>query len=509
MTSFRLAQGGLVERSTSLRFSFDGKPFEGHPGDTLASALMANGVHLIGRSFKYHRPRGIVCAGSSEPNALVELREGGRKEANTRATVVELFDGLVAKSQNRWPSLDFDIGAINSLGSDIFVAGFYYKTFMWPPSFWEKIYEPIIRRAAGLGSGSKADDPDKYEKSYAHCGLLIVGSGPTGLMTALGAARGGIRTVLADEGPRLGGSLLGENEEIDGKPGLEWANGIIAELAAMPNVILMPRTTVFGWYDGNVFGAIERVNDHVAVPPPREPRQRYWRIFAKRAVLAAGAEERPIVFGANDVPGVMLASAMRTYANRYAVAAGRSAVVFTNDDFGYRTARDLRAHGVGVEAIIDSRPGSKADASGIKVLLGQTITKVLGGKIVSGVLLADGSTLKCDTVAVSGGWNPTVNLMCHRGSKPRWDAEIAGFVPPMTSDAFVAAGSAAGKMRLSECLADGAAKAAAYGKMPDIPRCRDEAFAITPLWWVKKSKAKAFVDYQNELDRSGSDARSA
>ena len=266
----------------------------------------------------------------------------------------------------------------------------------------------------------------------------------------------------------------------------------------MPNVILMPRTTVFGWYDGNVFGAIERVNDHVAVPPPHEPRQRYWRIFAKRAVLAAGAEERPIVFGANDVPGVMLASAMRTYANRYAVAAGRSAVVFTNNDSGYRTARDLRAHGVGVEAIIDSRPGSKADASGIKVLLGQTITKVLGGKIVSGVLLADGSTLKCDTVAVSGGWNPTVNLMCHRGSKPRWDAEIAGFVPPMTSDAFVAAGSAAGKMRLSECLADGAAKAAAYGKMPDIPRCRDEAFAITPLWWVKKSKAKAFVDYQND-----------
>ena len=267
MTSFRLKEGGLIDRSTSLGFTFDGRRFGGHPGDTLASALMANGVRLMGRSFKYHRPRGVISAGASEPNALVELREGGRKEANTRATMIELYDGLVAKSQNRWPSLDFDIGAINSLGSSVFVAGFYYKTFMWPKSFWEKVYEPMIRRAAGLGSAANEADPDKYEKSYAHCDLLVIGSGPTGLMAALTAARAGARVILADEGSRLGGSLLFEHEEIDGKPGLDWADDVIAELASMPNVTLMPRTTIFGWYDDNIFGAVERVNDHVSAPP--------------------------------------------------------------------------------------------------------------------------------------------------------------------------------------------------------------------------------------------------
>ncbi len=502
MTSFRLAKGGLIDRDSSLRFTFDGKPFEGHAGDTLASALIANGILLMGRSFKYHRPRGVVCAGSSEPNALVELGQGGRKEANSRATVVELFDGLAATSQNRWPSLDFDIGAINSLGSAIFVAGFYYKTFMWPRSFWEKVYEPVIRRAAGLGSASKERDPEKYEKAYAHCEILIIGAGPTGLMAALAAARSGKRTILADEGSRLGGSLLGENEEIDGKSGVDWANGVIAELAAMPNVTLMPRTTIFGWYDGNVFGAAERVSDHVATPQPYQPRQRYWRIFAKRAVLAAGAEERPIVFGANDVPGVMLASAMRTYANRYAAAAGRAVVVFTNNDSGYRTARDLKAFGVGVEAIVDSRPGSNAETAGIPVRFARRIVKVLGGKAVSGVLLDDCSVIEADAVAVSGGWNPIVNLMCHRGAKPVWQPEIASFAPPAIGDAFVAAGSAAGKMLLSECLADGAAKGAADGIAPDIPTCRDEAFVLTPLWRVKDFKGKEFVDYQNDATAS-------
>ena len=343
MTSFRLKTGGLIDRSTSLGFAFDGRRFEGHPGDTLASALLANNVLLMGRSFKYHRPRGVISAGASEPNALVELGEGGRKEANTRATMIELYDGLKAKSQNRWPSLDFDIGALNSLGSSVFVAGFYYKTFMWPKSFWETVYEPMIRRAAGLGSAAKEADPDKYEKSYAHCDVLVIGSGPTGLMAALTAARSGARVILADEGSRLGGSLLYEQEEIDGKSGLDWANDVIAELAALPNATLMPRTTIFGWYDGNIFGAAERVNDHVPEPPPHEPRQRYWRIIAKRAVLASGAEERPIAFGGNDVPGVMLGSAMRTYANRYGTASGKSVVVFTNNDSGYRTARDLES----------------------------------------------------------------------------------------------------------------------------------------------------------------------
>ncbi len=370
MTSFRLPSGGLVDRAASLHFTFDGKYFTGLAGDTLASALLANGVRLMGRSFKYHRPRGVVTAGAAEPNALVELRSGGRKEANTRATMIELYGGLEAKSQNRWPSLAFDVGAVNSLASSLFVAGFYYKTFMWPKRFWEAIYEPLIRRAAGLGTASKEPDPDKYEKAYAHCELLVIGSGPSGLMAALTAARSGQRVILADEGMRLGGSLLFETEEIGGLAGLDWAEGVIAELASLPNVTLMPRTTVFGWFDGNVFGAVERVNDHVAEPSPYEPRQRYWRIIAKKAVLAAGAEERPIAFGGNDVPGVMLASAMRHFANRYAVAAGKSVVVFTANDSGYRTARDLNRHGVHVEVIVDSRKESKAEADGVPVLRG-------------------------------------------------------------------------------------------------------------------------------------------
>jgi methylglutamate dehydrogenase subunit C len=498
VTSFRLPQGGLIDRSATFGFTFDGKRFAGHPGDTLASALLANGVRLMGRSFKYHRPRGVICAGASEPNALVELREGGRKEANTRATTVELYDGLVAKSQNRWPSLDFDLGAINSFAAPIFVAGFYYKTFMWPKSFWEKVYEPMIRRMAGLGSASKDADPDIYEKSYAHCDLLVIGSGPTGLMAALAAARANMRVILADDGSRFGGSLLFENEAINDKPGLEWADEVIAELASSPNATLLPRTTIFGWYDGNIFGAVERVNDHVAAPPPHEPRQRYWRIIARRAVLAAGAEERPIVFGGNDVPGVMLASAVRGYLNRYAVACGQTAVVFANNDSGYRTARDLQARGVSVEAIVDSRMEVKADARGVRVLLGRMVAAVIGGKGVSAVRLNDGTRLKCDVVAISGGFSPIINLACQRGAKPRWKSDIAGFVPPPTDGLLVAAGSAAGKMLLSECLADGAAAGAQDGKRPAIPKCRDEAFAISPLWWVKSSKGKAFVDYQND-----------
>jgi methylglutamate dehydrogenase subunit C len=480
MTASRLPTGGLIDRSDMRRFTFDGSTYEGVKGDTLASALLANDVLLMGRSFKYHRPRGVITAGAAEPNALVELRSGGRKEANTRATMIELYDGLEAKSQNRWPSLNMDIGALNSLAAHFFVAGFYYKTFMWPKSFWEKVYEPLIRKAAGLGTATKEADPDTYEKAYAHCDLLVIGSGPAGLMAALTGGRSGARVIIMDENARLGGSLRWEREEIADQDGFAWAKGVIAELVSMPNVTLMARTTVFGWFDGNVFGAVERVNDHVAVPPLHQPRQRYWRVFAKKAVLAAGAEERPIVFGGNDVPGVMTASAMRKYANQYGVLAGRHVAVFGNNPSMERTARDLRAHGADVRLV-------KSD-----------IVDVKGGRRVRDVALADGSHFGADAVAMSGGWSPIVNLMCHRGAKPVWDGRIAAFVPPDVGPQFVAVGAAAGHMTLSETLRDGAAAGTFKGKPPAIPKCRDENYTVTPMWWVKESTGKAFVDYQND-----------
>ncbi len=380
--SRRLRDGGLIDRTRTLSFTFDGAPYVGHPGDTLASALLANGVTLVGRSFKYHRPRGILTAGSEEPNALVELRAGARLEPNTRATVVELYDGLAAKSQNRWPSLAFDVLAINSLlFAPIFGAGFYYKTFMWPSAFWEWLYEPAIRRAAGLGSASRLPDPDGYEKAFAYCDVLVIGAGPTGLMAALTAARTGARVILADEDFQLGGRLLSETDVIDGKPAAVWAQEKVAELAALDNVRLMPRTTVFGVYDQGTYGAVERVNDHLAAPPPFEPRQRGWRIVAKRAVLAAGAIERPLAFANNDRPGVMLASAVRTYVTRFGVAPGNRAVVFTTGDDGWRTAQALAEAGVDVAAVVDPReqtPPLQSDPPRA-ILRASVVTRALGG----------------------------------------------------------------------------------------------------------------------------------
>src|ERR1043166_2713395 len=307
--SHRLARGGLIDRGKPLSFAFDGRTYAGFAGDTLASALMANGVKLVGRSFKYHRPRGILTAGSEEPNALIELRSGARREPNTRATVTELYQGLVAASQNRWPSLAFDVSGINDLLSPFLAAGFYYKTFMWPARFWEALYEPLIRRAAGLGRAAGAEDPDHYEKAFAHCDVLVIGAGPAGLTAALAAGRAGARVILADEDFRLGGRLLAERYEVDGQPGVEWATQVEAELASMPDVRIMRRTTVTSVFDHGQYAALERVNDHVPVPPEHEPRQRLWKIMAKRSVLAAGAHERMIAFGNNDRPGVMLASA--------------------------------------------------------------------------------------------------------------------------------------------------------------------------------------------------------
>ncbi|HZI84846.1 MAG TPA: 2Fe-2S iron-sulfur cluster-binding protein, partial [Casimicrobiaceae bacterium] len=356
---WRLPAGGCVDRARHLGFEFDGARYEGHPGDTLASALLANGVHFVARSFKYHRPRGIFAAGCEEPGALVQLARGARTEPNVRATTAELYDGLVAASQNRWPSLFFDVGAMAGALSSFLPAGFYYKTFMWPPTpkAW-LLYERVIRRAAGMGRAAAQADPDRYEHQYAHCDVLVVGGGPAGLAAARAAAGSGVRVMLCDEGPRFGGSLIGERATIDGADAATWIDGTLEALQANPDVTLLPRTTAFGSYDGNLIGLVERLADHLAEPPAYWPRQRLWQVRASAVVLATGAHERGIAYANNDLPGTMLADAARTYVRRYAVRPGTSAVVFTSNDSAYASALALHEAGVAVAAIVDARAES-------------------------------------------------------------------------------------------------------------------------------------------------------
>ena len=355
MTQINRVGGGQIDRATTLRFHFDGRAYTGHAGDTLASALLANGVRLMGRSFKYHRPRGPLTAGSEEPNALVTLRGGARAEPNTRATTAELYNGLWARSQNHVGSLRFDLMAVNDLLSDFLTAGFYYKTFMWPAAFWEKLYEPLIRRAAGLGALSQKADPDSYDKGFLLCDLLVIGAGPAGLMAALTAGRAGCCVILADEDFRMGGRLNSEMLHIGDAPGADWTAGAVAELAALPNVRLMPRTTVIGAFDHGIYGALERVSDHIHTPDPGKPRQILWHIYARKSVLAAGATERPIAFADNDRPGIMLGAAVRSYVNRFAATPAQRVAVFATSDEGHQTARDLQAKGITVAAVVDPR----------------------------------------------------------------------------------------------------------------------------------------------------------
>ena len=521
----RLAQGGTaLDRGRALAFTFDGRKYSGYAGDTLASALLANGVTLVGRSFKYHRPRGIYTAGPEEPNALVALRRGARHEPNTRATMIELYEGLTAESQNRWPSLRFDLLGINDRLSPLLPAGFYYKTFMWPPKAWMK-YERYIRRAAGLGTAPAGRDPDRYEHRHAHCDILIVGAGPAGLSAALAAGRSGARVILCDERAELGGSLLRESASIGEVSGIAWARGVIAELRELRGVTVLARTTAFGLFDHGMAALVERVADHLPEPPPFAPRQRLWSVRAKETVLATGAIERPLVFAGNDRPGVMLASAARAYATQYGVRPGERALIFTNNDDAYRTALDLARAGVAVAAVVDSRAegggaiSTQVRASGIEILCGQVVTAAHGRFGVAGVDVArlaqpsSAKRLDCDLLAVSSGFNPTVHLHCHAGGKLAWDEQRVCFVPAAGRAGVRSAGAARGCFALGECLEDGArggaAAAVAVGfaaRAVEIPKVAEETSRPAQALWAVprqgRGGGKAFVDVQDDVTLS-------
>ena len=394
--AFRLATGGRIDRLKAVLMSFNGATFQGYKGDTIASLLLANGVHFVGRSFKYHRPRGILAHSSEEPNALLTVDRGpGRIDPNNRATVVEARDGLVVSSQNHWPSLGFDIGAVNDLLSPLFVAGFYYKTFMWPRSFWEKLYEPSIRETAGLGKAPRDPDPDRYGNRHAHCDLLVVGAGPAGLAAALAASEGGARVILADEQSEFGGSLLHDvTSDIEGLQAQDWVGRSVAALRGRANVRLLTRTTAFGYYNHNHMALVERVTDHLDDAGSHLPRERLWQVRAKQVALATGAHERPLIFRDNDRPGIMLAESLRVFVNRYAVAPGRRIVIATSGASAYRAALDLNAVGVSV-ILADVRPESAcgpelvaARAKGIEVLTGHTLVGSEGRKRVKALIVA-------------------------------------------------------------------------------------------------------------------------
>jgi sarcosine oxidase subunit alpha len=439
---------------------------------------------------------------------MVEILEGNQQTPNVRATVQELFDGLAARSQNRFPSLKFDLLSVNDLAAPFLSAGFYYKTFMWPRPLWEKLYEPLIRRAAGLGSLSGKHDEAQYEKAWAFCDVLVIGSGPTGLMAAMTAAQAGADVILAEEDARMGGRLLAENIRIDGQPGADWAEAMLAELRAMPNVRLMTRTSVTGAYDDGTFGALERVGLHCK-PAPHLPRECFWRIVAGQAVLAAGALERPLAFPDNDRPGIMLASAVRSYLHRYGVVPGSRITVIANNDAARATARDLMAAGVKVAAILDTRPDATA-LEDCPVYLNAQITGTAGRLGLTSITFRHAGgmdTLETDCLAMSGGWNPTVHLTCHMNGRPLWREDIAAFVPaPDAVPRLTPAGACNGAFSTAACLRDGMEAArtalAALGKTaPDmpLPMTEDAPYAITPFWQTPGVDGRQWLDFANDV----------
>ncbi len=531
----RLKSGGRIDRSKPLSFVYNGKSYQGFDGDTLASALLANGVDIIGRSFKYSRPRGIVAAGAEEPNAIMQI---GATEAtqvpNVRATQQELYAGLVSGSTNGWPNVETDLmGLVGKIGGKMMPPGFYYKTFMYPKSMWET-YESYIRKAAGLGRSPKEVDPDIYDKMNQHCDVMVVGAGPAGLAAALAAARGGARVIIADEQNEFGGSLLSSKETLDGKAASVWVAEVVKELEANENVLVLPRSTVNGYHDHNFLTIHQRCTDHIADRAPNgQVRARYHRVRAKWVVLATGAHERPLVYGNNDVPGCMVANAVSTYINRYGVVPGHELVLMTTNDNAYQTAIDWHDAGRKVQAIVDTRKNPSGDLiaaareRGITVMTGCAVIDVQGSKRVTGVSVAsiseDGNSvsgavkkLSADTVATSGGWSPVIHLSCHTGARPVWNDEVLGFLPGETVQHQLTAGAINGVFSTEGALSEGLkagldalAKLGMSAVDVALPATQDlKVGASMALYHVPHSKPtsqapKQFVDYQNDVTAAG------
>ena len=533
----RLAQGGRIDRSQALSFTFNGQTYQGFAGDSLAAALLANGVDIVGRSFKYSRPRGIVAAGAEEPNAVLQI---GSTEAaqipNVRATQQALYSGLVANSTNGWPSVNTDLmGILGKVGGGMMPPGFYYKTFMYPQNLW-MTYEKYIRKAAGLGRSPTEVDPDIYDQLNQHCDVLIVGAGPAGLAAALAAGRSGARVILADEQEEFGGSLLDTRETLDGKPAADWVAQAIAELQAMPEVTLLPRATVNGYHDHNFLTIHQRLTDHLGETAPMgQARQRMHRVRAKRVVLASGAHERPLVYANNDVPGNMLAGAVSTYVRRYGVAPGQELVLSTNNDYAYRVVLDWLDAGRKVVAVADARSNPRgswveeARARGVRILTGSAVVEARGSKRVTGARIcaidakahkvtSPGEVLDCDLIVSSGGYSPVVHLASHLGGRPEWREDILGFVPGPGNgiQQRIDAGAVNGVFALGDVLANGfeaGAKAAAEtgykavsGSLPQAEVRQEEP--MLALFQVPHDKStarapKQFVDLQNDVTAAG------
>ena len=523
--NFRLDKTGYINRDKKISFKFNGKKYFGYEGDTLASALLANGIHLVGRSFKYHRPRGFIGAGVDEPNAHVQLYSGAKTEPNAIATTVELVEGLVATSQNCWPSVTFDFGAINNLFNKFFPAGFYYKTFMWPKNFWYKVYEPIIRRAAGLGVAPLKPDPDRYEHKFEYCDVLVAGSGPSGLASALAAAKNGARVILAEDKPRFGGSLLTDEVTIGNKKGKDWADETILQLKSMPNVIVKNRSQVFGYYDHNMMVMLERTRDHIENPTEFTPRQRLWYIRAKEVIVSTGSIERPLVFGNNDRPGIMLASAAKEYMKVYGVLVGKKPIIFTNNDSAYDTAIEFKKNGVD-PLVVDVRANSKssivkeAKNLNINIKFSHGIANSKGYLRVNSATIgklnsnkSDYESLEnvlCDCICVSGNWTPTVHLSSQSGNKLKFDEKINAFIPSESRQNETSIGSANGSLTLKQSLDEGfnkgyelSNKITKKNSKSTIPTSNEKNYGQHDKFWCmplpKNKHYKRFVDFQNDV----------